>query len=91
MGAPGRILCDPETSKVPFGELGGGPGGTGSASREGPEPENSDFGVLLVFPEALQTLQLSCFQVIYNKYNTFSLLRSQVLCKSPYIKIENLL
>ena len=32
MGAPGRILCDPETSKVTFGELGGGPGGTGSAS-----------------------------------------------------------
>ena len=25
-------------------------------SREGPEPKNRDFGVLLVFPEALQTL-----------------------------------
>ena len=32
MGAPGRILCDPETSKVTFGALGGGPGGTGSTS-----------------------------------------------------------
>ena len=59
MGAPGRILCDPETSKMTFGELGGvleewaQPLGR---SREGPEPENRDFGVLLVFPEALQTL-----------------------------------
>ena len=58
MGDAESQLCSPETSSVSFGELGGvleeeaQPLGR---SREGPEPENCDFGVLLVFPEALQT------------------------------------